>query len=117
MATLTVAGVIGTIYKLATTGATGVALNTPGVATGIATFNGGIAYCHQSLVLLVAGVAVPNNPSGVTVPVFISFGPVNTNGGVASGSTGQVLLEYVQYQTGSNTSYLAPSVLVRSLLL
>ncbi len=40
----------------------------------------------------------------------MSFGPVNTNGGVASGSTGQILLEYVQYQTGSTTSYLAPSV-------
>jgi hypothetical protein len=102
-------GVPTAIYQLATSGVTGIALNSPGVATGSATFNGGIAYISAITGATGTGIAVPNNPSGVTVPVFMSFGPVNTNGGVASGSTGRIMLEYVQYQTGSNTSYLAPS--------
>jgi hypothetical protein len=102
-------GAPANVYQLATTGVTGVALNSPGVATGSATFNGGIAYISAITGANGNGISVPNNPSGVTVPVFMSFGPVNTNGGVSSGSTGQVMLEYVQYQTGSNTSYLAPS--------
>jgi hypothetical protein len=102
-------GAPAVIYQLATSGVTGVALNSPGVATGSTTFNGGVAYLSSITGASGSGIAVPNNPSGVTVPVFMSFGPVNTNGGVASGSTGQIMLEYVQYQTGSTTSYLAPS--------
>lgn len=110
-------GVPTTIYQLATTGVTGVALNSPGVATGSASFSGGIAYISSiSGATLGTGtasyIAVPNSPSGITIPAFMSFGPVNsaTSGGVASGTNGQILLEYVQYQTGSNTSYLAPAV-------
>jgi hypothetical protein len=106
---LSSSGVVSTIYKLATSGVTAVALNSPGVATGSATTNAGIAYLSAITGANGAGIAVPNTPSGVTVPVFMSFGPVNTNGGVASGSTGQIMLEYVQYQTGNSTSYLAPS--------
>jgi len=104
------AGVVGSIYQLATSGATGVTLNSPGLATGSATFNGGIAYISAITGATgTTGVMVPNTPSGVTVPVFVSFGAVNNNGGVASGTVSQILLEYVQYQTGSSTSYVAPT--------
>ena len=85
------AGVPSTVYQLATSGVTGVALNSPGVATASATFNAGIAYLSAITGSNGTGIQVPNNPSGVTVPVFMSFGPVNTNGGVASGSTGQIM--------------------------
>ena len=53
---------------------------------------------------------VPNNPSGITLPVFISYAPVATNGGVTSGTAPTLLLEYVQYQSGSNTTTMAPAV-------
>ena len=109
-ATGTTPGVVANIYKLAVSGATGVALNTSGVAMGTANFNGGIAFLSAISGAGSNGIMVPNNPSGVTVPVYVSYGPVNTSGGVASGTTSQVLLEYVQYQTGSTTSYLAPAV-------
>lgn len=103
-------GVTGLIYQLATSGATGVTLNSPGIATGSASFNGGIAYLSAITGSTgVTGITVPNNPSGVTVPVFVSYGAVNATGGVASGTVSQILLEYVQYQTGSNTSYIAPT--------
>jgi len=103
-------GVPAVVYKLAASGATAVALNSPGIATGSATFNGGIAYVSAITGgTSGTGIVVPNNPSGVTVPVFVSYAPVNTNGGVATGSTSTILLEYVQYQTGSNTSYIAPT--------
>jgi hypothetical protein len=99
-----VAGVPSHIYRLSTSGATGVALT--GTNTGSASFNNGIAYL--SSINGGAGAMVPNNPSGVTLPVFVSYGPVNTSGGVASGTTSTILLEYVQYQSGSTTSFLAP---------
>ena len=111
-----VTGVPSTIYQLATTGVTNVALNSAGIGMATAPFNNGIAYISaisgstNPNCAITTGVCVPNNPSGVTLPAFLSFGPVNTNGGVASGTPAQVLLEYVQYQTGSNTSYLAPSI-------
>jgi len=103
------AGTPAFVYQLAATGATGVALNSPNVASGSATFNGGIAFISAITGASGNGIAVPNNPSGVTVPVYVSYAPVNTNGGVASGTTSKILLEYVQYQTGSTTTYFAPT--------
>ena len=107
---LTFTGAPTTIYQLATTGATGVALNSTGVATGTATFSNGIAYLSSIMgANNASGAMVPNTPSGVTLPVFVSYGPVSSTSGVASGTTSAIRLEYVQYQTGSNTSYLAPT--------
>ena len=100
-------GVPGNVYLLSTA-PTAVDLTATGVAVGTGSFNNGIAYI--STINGGSGAIVPNNPSGITLPVFISYAPVSTTGGITSGTAPTLLLEYVQYQSGSNTTTMAPAV-------
>ena len=105
--TSTPVGVPANVYLLSSA-PTAVDLTSTGLAVGTGSFQNGVA--NISSINGGSGVMVPNNPSGITLPVFISYAPVATNGGVTSGTAPTLLLEYVQYQSGSNTTTMAPAV-------
>jgi hypothetical protein len=55
-------------------------------------------------------IAVPNGTAGLNVPVTVDFAPVSSTGGIASGKTAILTLNYVKYTSGGTTTTFTPSV-------